>query len=448
MNRAVPNCQRWGMLGSSLVLMLVFARPGWAEEPPANDAAPVSSEFRERSEGFTAHWQLLRLPELATRLVLTPLFPLVALAEQTRLDLRLYDLATNPERTRFLIPLFTAYTNDGVGGGLLYVHNDAFGGGEHIELYALTTTIRDIQLNASYSEELSALNGRRMGLAMNYDLDRNNEYDGIGATTDEKDLRALEVSELGLALEIDVGAPNTFFRTGFGSEARIGYLRERLGPGRIVGPPVSADDPEVPPPPGFEEPIDYANLEWTFRYDQRDSLGRTQRGAYVGVAFSASSDLDDKDLSAAKVHATFSYFLPVAPRYRVLVLTLGGATATPLAADAEIPLHQLVTLGRTTSLRGYSKDRFRDSSGWWVNLEYRYPLFEFQDTGAGLSAALFVDAGGVGPTIREMWGKPVRYTPGIGLRAEAPSAFVFRAQAAYSPEGIEAGLSLSEHYDL
>ena len=437
------------MLGKSLALLLFLPRPGWAEEPTADeDEAPVTTEFRERDDGFTAHWQLLRLPELATRLVLTPLFPLVALAEQTRLDLRLYDLATNPERTRYLIPLLTAYTDDGVGGGLLYVHTDAFGGGENIKLYTLTTTIRDVQVEASYSEELSILDGRRVGLALEYDLDRNDKYHGIGATTDEDSLRALEVSDLGLALEIDVGAPNTFFRTGFGSQARIGYLRERLGPGRIVGPPVSADDPDVPPPPGFEQPVDYANLEWAFSYDQRDSLGRTQRGAYVGVAFSASSDLDDRDLSAAKMQATFSYFLPVAPRYRVLVFTLGGASATPLSADAQIPLHQLVSLGRTSSLRGYAKNRFRDSNGWWVNLEYRYPLFEYQDTGAGLSAAIFLDAGGVGPTIRELWDKPIRYTPGIGIRAEAPSAFVFRAQAGYSPEGIEAGVSLSEHYDL
>jgi outer membrane protein assembly factor BamA len=130
------------------------------------------------------------------------------------------------------------------------------------------------------------------------------------------------------------------------------------------------------------------------------------------------------------------------------VLTVGGAAVTPLATDAEIPLHQLVTVGRTTNLRGYAKNRFRDTTGWWANAEYRYPLFEYADTGAGLSAAIFFDAGGVGPTLRELWEKPVRYAPGIGIRAEAPSDFVFRAQAAYSSEGIEAGLSLSEHYDL
>ena len=284
---------------------------------------------------------------------------------------------------------------------------------------------------------------------MDYDLDRNDEYHGIGAQTHKRDLRALEVSTLGLALEIDVGAPNTFFSTGFGSEASIGYLRERLGPGSIDGElPATADDPVVAPPPGFEEPIDYANLEWVFKYDQRDSLGRTQRGAYLVTAFSASSDLNGRDLSAAKVQTTFSYFVPVAPRNRVLVLTLGGASATPLSVSAQIPLHQLVSVGRTTYLRGYSKNRFRDATGWWAGIEYRYPLFEYGDTGAGLSAALFVDAGSVGPTLRELWNKPARYSPGLGIRAEAPSDLVFRAQAAYSPEGIEAGLSLSEYYDL
>src|SRR5690606_32105548 len=254
---------------------------------------------------------------------------------------------------------------------------------------------------------------------------------------------------LGVHLEIEVGGPNTYFTTGFGSVARIEYLRERLGPGRISGaPPVSADDAEVLAPVGFEQPLDYANLSWLFTFDQRDADGRTQRGVYLGAELSATQNLNGAGLSAAKATLAGSYFLPVAPRYRVLVLTVAAAVTTPLGEQDEIPLHQLVTLGRESNVRGYPKRRFRDTTGWWSTLEYRYPVYEFEDSGAGLSAALFVDVGGVAPSVPKWFHSPVRYSPGIGIRAETPSDFVFRAQIARSEEGIEAGISLNELYEF
>src|SRR5690606_17320411 len=136
-------------------------KPPPAPEP--REPALVSREFHAPEAGSTVHWDLLRLPELATRLALTPLFPLIIASEQVRLDLRLYDLVTNPERTRILLPLVTAYTKDGVGAGLLYAHSDAFGGGETIDFFALTTTNRDVEVSGPYSEDVALLDGRALG---------------------------------------------------------------------------------------------------------------------------------------------------------------------------------------------------------------------------------------------------------------------------------------------
>src|SRR5690606_7179422 len=148
-----------------------------AESPAA--AQITSKEFRQRDEGFILHWQLLRVPELLTRLAFTPFFPLLTVAEQHRFDLRLYDALTNEERTRVVLPLVTAYTKDGVGGGLLYSHSDAFGAGENIEFYALTTTNRDVEVSGSYSEDVAFLDGRSIGLEFEYELDNNERYHGI-----------------------------------------------------------------------------------------------------------------------------------------------------------------------------------------------------------------------------------------------------------------------------
>ncbi len=409
----------------------------------------MSPEFRQRDPGFTLHWDLLRLPELATRLVLTPLFPLLVVAEKTRVDRRIEDLVTNADHSRVLLPVFVALTRDGIGGGILYNHANLFGSGEELKLFGLIKTNADLSLSGGYSEKVPALDGRRLGLALHYDVDHNERYYGIGPDTVEEDQRALEAQTTGARLELDVGGPNTYFTTGFGSEAHLGYTRERLEAGSQPGVrALGAPDDSVVPPPGFDDTVDYALAGFRFSYDQRDLTGRTHRGFLVEFALDARTDLNDRHLNGAKSGMSFAYFLPVAPRYRVLVASAGMATTTPLGQDAEVPFGSLVRLGRSSGLRGYTDRRFIDRSGWWSSLEYRYPIFDFDDTGAGLSAALFIDAGGVARSPEDFFEESVRYAPGVGLRAEVPGVFVLTAHIARSPDGFEASLGVNEHYEL
>lgn len=419
------------------------------EQPPLAESELVSDEFTPDANASAWGWQLLELPELAMRLVFTPLFPIIAFAEKTRLDRRIEDLITNDDRSRVVLPVFVALTRDGVGGGLLYSHSSLFGAGERLQVYGLIKTNRDRTLSAGYSEKLPALDGRRLGLDLEYEVNHNERYFGVGPDTPEQDLRALEVRDAEATLKLEVGGPNTFFRTGFGSETTLSYRRERLEPGRDPGvKPLGQPGDSVAPPPAFGESVDYGNASLHLSYDQRDITGRTHRGFLGQLVFGASTDVNGKNLNAGKASLGFSYFLPLAPRHRVLVLYVGGAATTPLGEDAEIPLDSLVSLGRSSGLRGYTERRFRDKSGWWSSLEYRYPVYDFQDTGTGLSAALFIDAGSVAPSPRDFFESRVHYAPGVGIRAEFPGIFVLTGHVAFSPEGVEASLGVNEHYEL
>ena len=409
----------------------------------------TTEDWTEPEPGFTAHWHLLRVPEMALRLAFTPLFPLIAYSEDVRLDNRVMDLVTNEEHTRLFVPVLVAFNRDGFGAGFLYSHSNLFGAGEKLELSGLVKTNLDREATAAYAENVSVLDGRSFGGRLEYELDQNERYHGIGPDTSEGDRRALEIESVIARFEIDAGGPNTFFTTGFGSEVWLGYRREALASGedsQLVSLGRDSGD-TVRPPPGFGEAHHYADLRWSFSYDQRDGRGRTHRGLLIQLALDGTSDLDDANLNAAKGTATTSWFVPVAPRHRVLVLHGGIAAAAPLGGEATVPLHALVSLGRSTYLRGYTKRRFRDRSGWWSSIEYRYPIFDFEDTGAGLSSTLFFDVGGVARAPGDVVEEPVRYSPGLGVRAETSSAFVFRAQIAFSPEGIQAAVSLNEHYE-
>jgi hemolysin activation/secretion protein len=106
-----------------------------------------------------------------------------------------------------------------------------------------------------------------------------------------------------------------------------------------------------------------------------------------------------------------------------------------------------VTLGRATYLRGYAERRFRDRTGWWSSVEYRYPLFEFGASGLGASSTLFIDVGEVASSYAAMSARAVRYSYGVGVRADTLTTLVLRLQLGLSPEGAQVTLSLNEAYD-
>jgi hypothetical protein len=424
------------------------AAPGHGSAPPA--VAPQAEEdelttgtWREPEPVFELHWELLRLPEMALRLALTPLLPVVAFAEEHRLDRRVYDLLTNDEETALLLPVVVVLSRDGVGAGFDFRHSDLRGGGEQLRLKAVFTTNGDRSFAARYAEKLVALDGRELAGRADYELDQNERTYGVGGRTRPSDVRLLEVTRATVGGDFELGGPSTDLAS-FGSDIALTYTSERLRSGVGAELPVVASGDTVAPPPAFGERIDYASAMWTFRHDLRDSSGRTGRGTLLELELAATSDLDGRNLNAGGATLRGAIFVPVAPRHRVIALSGGVSAVTPWTESSEVPYHALVRLGRSDHLRGYAKGRFVDRLGAWTSAEYRYPIFEFRDTGVGLSSTLFVDAGTVAGSTREFADNPLRVAYGFGVRGETAHGFVFRAQVGFSEEGAEALFSLND----
>jgi hypothetical protein len=467
-----PSAERIACAGIALLVAVLIAAPATgderasesAEQATKNDAErrreddderPPEDEPLHEHDGLTSeiwhqppprfepYWELLRLPELALRLVATPALPLVVAAENHRLDRRVYDLLTNDEETSLFLPVVVVRSRDGVGLGLSYVHRDLFGGSERFEAKGVVKANLDREVAFGYSTPLAPLDARELGAGVEYELDHNDRFYGIGNETSPDDVRLLEHETSVAYLDVDLGGPTTHLAP-FTSDLYAGYRHERLSSG--IGEALSAvaEGDSVAPPPGFGQSVDYAELAWTFRHDTRDSSGRTQRGTRAELELYGTTDLRSADLNAVRATLRAAWFIPVAPLHRVLALSAGAAAAAPLAEASEVPLQSLVTLGQKEYLRGYAKDRFRDRAGFWASAEYRYPIFEFSDTGAGLSSTLFVDVGRVGEDVSELVEAPVRAAFGFGVRAETSRAFVFRAQVAFSEEGAEVLFALND----
>ena len=407
--------------------------PGWTRK--------VLPEPRTPSD---VTWQLLRLPELFMRLAVSPFYPLVVLTEETRVELRLKDLLTNRDGTATLLPIIALFGRDPLGVGARYKHTNFFGDEERFAVSAIFKTNGDEKVELTYSEEVPGLNGQLAEAEISHDLDHNERYYGLGNGTGPGDERALEHASARVAVEVGLGGPSTDLAS-FNSKLGFGYRSEALSAGEDpTMQPLGEVGDTVPLPPGFDERLDFAELAWAFSHDLRDSEGRTHRGWLGQLTLSAITDLNDVGLTAARAEAASAIYIPVAPRHRVLVWSLGATVTTPLAADDSVPLHGLVRLGRSNHLRGYRKRRFRGEHGWWSSLEYRYPIFDFKDTGFGLSSTLFTDVGCVANDLADLACQPLRRSHGFGLRAESASYFIFRVQTALSPEGIEFLASMNQ----
>ena len=413
----------------------------------ASEPAPValtSTVWRPRPTPVLLElpWLLLQLPERVVELATAPLAPAFLFAERHRVPQRVIDLLSNEDKTAYLFPYVTVGGSDGVRGGLTLLHNDLLGDNESLKLSGAMGGNLDFKVKAAYSQDVAWLNGREVGARVSYEEDRDVRYFPVGGDSREADERAIRSDELLVSLHGELLSPGQLF---FRSVLTLTYRRERLATGDSPDRPVlAADDPDVPPPPGFGRTIDLPEAQLLLQVDTRDSLGRTRRGVLGELTLTAMHDLNGANLSALRTALNVSTFVEVLPRARVLVFNLGGAAAGTWQPDHELPWRGNVTLGRESHLRGYKRDRFRDRLAWWGGVEYRYPIFEHELDEVGVSSVLFADVGRAGADAGDLFGAAPRWSVGMGFHVDTAVLSVLRLLVGVSPEGVEFTISLGE----
>ncbi len=434
---ALPAC----LLLAAILPSGSAAAQSQASKPPSEPL--TTEEFRYRDERLQAtFYDLLRLPELYLRLALTPTYPVVRWAEDVALDDRLTDLLTNEARTSLLLPTLSLFGSDPLGVGFLYTHSDLLGGEQQLWLAAGIKTNQDYKVEARYAQPVVWLDGRIVTVAVEHRLNHNERYFGLGPGAVSPDPMALGVRETRGLASLTLMGPETSLNP-LSMRTTLAYYRREDFPGTDAAMPSAT---AAVGPPGFEQPHDYLELTQSFYHDLRDSAGRTDRGTLFALDLHATSEIGAGDLSAARAALSATYFLPLAPRHRVLVGHVGAAGVTPMSKGDQIPIQSLISLGRSTYPRGYAPFRFRHEKAWWASVEYRYPVFDLGLAGSGASSMLFVDAAQGGSGFRDWFESELRYSYGLGLRLETMSSLLVRFQVGFSPEGAELLLSLNEAY--
>ncbi len=202
-----------------------------------------------------------------------------------------------------------------------------------------------------------------------------------------------------------------------GAVKDIPFIRDRFRP------------EEVPGVNGFTTHAQKIGVQ----YSTLDSPTFPVSGLYgrFSVEFS-SEELGSSD-NYRHYEAEIKKFIPL--REDRFITVIRGAYNQTLGSN--VPFLERSILGGETSLRGYGRNRFIDSSYLLINLEERIRLFRWKvfNVNADWELAPFVDVGTVAKSLFRTRTKNLEFNPGIGFRATVRPNIVGRVDVGFGNEG-------------
>jgi outer membrane protein assembly factor BamA len=241
---------------------------------------------------------------------------------------------------------------------------------------------------------------------------------GIGPGAEEDDETTFR-HKRALA-ELTVGIPlREKLRTGIA----VGYEHNIIGQGR--GDSVSITDVLTENElPGLEEESSMARIELALHYDGKNRAVRPSAGLEAELRGGVTAELTDDDFGFSTIGGDISKYLHIR-NDRILVFRLAATFVDPVS-DRRVPFYSLSELGRTNSIRGYRRGRFRDRDMILGSIEYRYPVWRAMD------ALFFVDAGQVSNNIDA---NDLQLTFGGGFRVWEKKGTFLRLEIGVSDDG-------------
>ena len=214
-----------------------------------------------------------------------------------------------------------------------------------------------------------------------------------------------------------------------GVAARGGLLDFEIGPGGDTKRPTIGALFDDTTAPGMRRQPAYAYLASALALDSRDEAGTPHSGGMFGLLVSRfhSINVGPENLSFTRLAIDGRYFIPVTSSSVIAVRALGSRDFG--AQETRVPFYLQQTLGGGDTLRGFERDRFRDTALMNYSLEFR------QDVHKKVELALFGDAGQVAPTFGRMSLGTLETSWGGGIRIKHKGSVIFRADLATSREG-------------
>lgn len=193
--------------------------------------------------------------------------------------------------------------------------------------------------------------------------------------------------------------------------------------------PVTA--PRLGEDPTFARGSTTASLLWL------DSPGYSRRGGFLRWTYDERARLDSGgDGAFGLMRTEVVQHIPILRE--TWVLSLRGRADSVASGAGNAPYFLLPSLGSGSTLRGFQTDRFRDRQSLLLSGEWRWIPSRL-----ALDLALFVDAGTVGRTWKDVTSGEMKTDYGIGVRIHTPAATALRIDLARGAEGMRLVLASS-----
>jgi hypothetical protein len=165
-----------------------------------------------------------------------------------------------------------------------------------------------------------------------------------------------------------------------------------------------------------------------FMYDSRHNALNVRNGLFGEITYLNYDQKRGSDYNFTSINTDFRYFKTVR-RNQVLALQGVGQFINGTA-----PFNQLSMLGGENLMRGYYLGRYRDNNMVAGQVEYRFLPLPFSKR---IGASVFLAAGTVAPTVKQINGNKVLPSGGFGLKYLLfPKKDIFlRFDLAFTKEG-------------
>jgi hypothetical protein len=405
--------------------------PG-AESGRIDPGEPIDSTARKVGRG------VLFVPRLAVGTVFAPVRAGIWAYDRYQLKERYLDLFFNDARTFGVLPTATLESGYGFTFGAKLVHEDLFGGRERLRLRAATGgRFRQLATVALASGDRF---GRRFGVELDGRFERrpHDVFYGIGdAGTSMPEARfRQQLARAALASELRIAGPLRIRASGALADFELGRGDD--------GPAIDELYP-AETMTGFDG-VRHGYLELEVAWDSRRHARPWEVAAipatgWLVLAFGGRTIALDDNADYWRYGGDIQRFLRVGAGPRVVSARLYGEAVG--GSLTEVPFTQLPRLGGATLLRGYSADRFRDRVAALGSIAYSW------DISRALSTSVFVDAGRVFPSVRDVELSGLRLGYGVELEAHTARAFVMRIGLASSVDGgVFLDLAFDPVFDL
>jgi hypothetical protein len=213
----------------------------------------------------------------------------------------------------------------------------------------------------------------------------------------------------------------------------FGFLRrpDILSPGGTFRPSLPTTAEVFPDDPGVSEPFqpNFFHAEVSLTRDTRDHRSRPTSGSLARAQVTSFVDQSTSigTFTFRQYEAEGLKFIPVLQDRDWVFALHGWIVWSDVPGGNQVPIYLLPSLGGNNTLRSYEDYRFHDQNMAVANVESRWGLW------TNLDLAIFLDAGNVGPRVRDL--NLDKTSVGAGLRLHTGTTTFARVDVAYGSEG-------------